>query len=277
MENAEKELCISNVTLRKRRINLSSESLNLSFTSLTPNSQSRSLQDISTNSYDEIEILKDEIQKLNIELQNALKKIESLTSENMHLKQQSAHPISNKSPEKEKSSSDIHSQEYPPKNTQPVNTTASQTNNQNGLPDKKIISISIASGSKNLTVNNSIENTKIEDKISINSKPKIIIFGDQSARGLSKSLIESRSKLENNDYKIAAFIKPYATSERILSSCNSEFLKSLSSEDIVILAIGANDKNPFNLFSNLCNTLHQLRNQTVFVTKFFNLNTVPLK
>ncbi|KAJ8713184.1 hypothetical protein PYW08_008488 [Mythimna loreyi] len=95
---------------------------------------------------------------------------------------------------------------------------------------------------------------------------RIIIFGDQQAYGLNKTMTNSRLQNWNNNYKITSFIKPNATSAQILSSCNDDFIKTLTSDDIIVLVIGSSDKDPYSLITELCNVLYKLRNNTVFMT-----------
>lgn len=55
-----------------------------------------------------------------------------------------------------------------------------------------------------------------------------------------------------------------ATSKQILNSCDN-IKDSLGKDDVIILAIGSNDKNPYFLLSELGTALYKLRNFNVFV------------
>lgn len=108
---------------------------------------------------------------------------------------------------------------------------------------------------------------------------RIVIIGDQQARGLNKTMTNTRLDKWNDNYKITSFIKPNATSAQILSSCNDDFVKSLTIDDIIVLVLGSNDKNPYSIITELCNTLYKLRNNTVFITNvqynpYLNENTI---
>ncbi|KAJ8707372.1 hypothetical protein PYW08_010624 [Mythimna loreyi] len=118
------------------------------------------------------------------------------------------------------------------------------------------------------THSNSMKET---DQVSVTKKySRIVIFGDQQAYGLNKTMTNTRLNKWNNNYKITSFIKPQATSAQVLSSCNDDFVKTLTSDDIIVLVIGSNDKNPYSLITELCNVLYKLRNNTVFITNVQN-------
>jgi hypothetical protein len=59
-------------------------------------------------------------------------------------------------------------------------------------------------------------------------------------------------------------VKTQATTKQVLNSCD-DLTSTLTQDDMVVLAIGANDKNPYLLFSELGTALHKLRNHKVFI------------
>lgn len=91
------------------------------------------------------------------------------------------------------------------------------------------------------------------------NKPGIFILGDQQAKGLSLNLIKSRDRKWNNIYRVSSIVKPNARSTQILESCD-HLKKSITESDIVILLLGANDKDPYQLFSEICIALYKLKN-----------------
>lgn len=103
------------------------------------------------------------------------------------------------------------------------------------------------------------------------NKAKIIILGDEQVQGFSTKLRNYRSQIENDIYTISSWVKPYATCEQVPSSCDN-ILQNLCNEDIIVLAVGSNDKNPYIVFSELCHALHKLKKYHVFV---LNVNRNP--
>lgn len=102
---------------------------------------------------------------------------------------------------------------------------------------------------------------------STDEKPKIFIFGDQQVKGLASIIIKARSNRWNDKYNVESIIKPNATSTQILSSCSDAFINRLTSNDIILLALGSNDKCPYTLISEICNVLYKLRHNYVYITK----------
>jgi hypothetical protein len=70
--------------------------------------------------------------------------------------------------------------------------------------------------------------------------------------------------VSNDPYSITTIVKPGATNSQILSSCN-ELEYKCNSDDVVFLAIGMNDKNPYLLFSELGIALYKLRHTKVYI------------
>lgn len=106
-----------------------------------------------------------------------------------------------------------------------------------------------------------LKTNEVKEKLSSSCKerqPRIFIHGDQQVRGLSEKLNKSRSGKWNDTYKALGLVKPYASSCHVLH--NLDTFNSICDEDILVISTGCYDKNPYTLYSNLCNTLHTLRN-----------------
>lgn len=91
----------------------------------------------------------------------------------------------------------------------------------------------------------------------------IYVLGDEQIRNVGPQLNDDL-KTKNERYNVLGMVCSSATSTEILKSCELLF-PLLKSEDIVILMLGANDKNPYKLYCNLSNILHILRDHTVLV------------
>lgn len=105
-----------------------------------------------------------------------------------------------------------------------------------------------------------------------NLKKTIFILGDQQAMGLYRFL--QNSKKYRNQYSVFSFIKPFALCKENLSYCDT-LQKSLQNGDKVILAIGANDKNPYNIINALSVSLgkfQRMENVQIYVTQVTNNN-----
>lgn len=123
----------------------------------------------------------------------------------------------------------------------------------------------------------SAEGIKLQSECSL-KKPTIYVLGDQQLRNLATEMYSTRINTWNDIYSIQGIIKPNTTCTQTLKDC--EYLsKKLNKKDVVILGIGSNEKNPLKLYSELCNTLHVLRNNKVFIVNVFRnpyLNTYML-
>ncbi|CAH2227139.1 jg3223 [Pararge aegeria aegeria] len=104
------------------------------------------------------------------------------------------------------------------------------------------------------------------DQMRIDTQPRIIILGDQQAMGLSSLLVNKWKGRWNNSYSITGFIKPYAKSKDVLSYCQT-LAHSLGQKDRIILNLGANDSNPFEVLKVLLLALDKLKGTKVFVTQ----------
>lgn len=102
---------------------------------------------------------------------------------------------------------------------------------------------------------------------------KILIFGEQQTSGLASKLTDSLKGKWNDNYKIFGTVKPYAKCRDILSCCN--MLESeLCWSDRVILSIGTNDTNPFEICKELCLTLNRLKKPKIFIMPINNNNKI---
>lgn len=82
-------------------------------------------------------------------------------------------------------------------------------------------------------------------------------------RGLSSRLLHTQSgKLKN--VNVTATVKPHATTSQILDVLDIG-KSAINRDDIIVLSVGSNDRNPFNAYTSLCNTLFKLRNHSVFL------------
>lgn len=104
----------------------------------------------------------------------------------------------------------------------------------------------------------------------------IWIYGDQKCIGLGARLYESRQSTTILKYNIISFTKPNASTEEILKGLHNI---SIVPQDKIILAVGENDRNPFDVISELHYILKKYRYYNIFVLQVLNnpyLNTVKL-
>lgn len=101
------------------------------------------------------------------------------------------------------------------------------------------------------------------------SRPKIVIVGDQSCRGLASSITTLRAKYRNvTDYDVINFTFPNAPTDHILHN----FVKSkvtLREEDWLILCVGSNDTNPTKFFIEVSSILKVYNKPRVIVSEIF--------
>lgn len=96
-------------------------------------------------------------------------------------------------------------------------------------------------------------------------KKHINIIGDQQVRGLAEQMTKMRSGKWNDNYTVSGMVKPSALSSQILKSCEHLDKSSLTKDDILILSVGSNDRNPNEIITNICNTLCKLRECRIFL------------
>lgn len=108
-------------------------------------------------------------------------------------------------------------------------------------------------------------------------KPRIYIFGGEQVIGIGQEIVKTRRGKWNDMYDVNSFIKPYATSTQILNSCFN--LLDISKNDIIVLSVGINDKNPYKLITELCNVVSKFKENKIFVIGIYrnsNLNVSKL-
>lgn len=111
---------------------------------------------------------------------------------------------------------------------------------------------------------------QISDNYKATSDPKIVILGDQIVRGLASQIkLQRDANRWNNVYSVSAVSMPNATSTQILHNID-DYINILHNDDIVVLGMGNNDKNPYKFLSELIPTLHKLRKNRVFLINIIN-------
>lgn len=140
----------------------------------------------------------------------------------------------------------------------------------------------------NLSVQNTKENDKtlVTDKLSPQSTPHkdvlsenkkdrtIYIFGGNQCIGLAGKIINSRMNSPYNKYSVMSFIKPNANTKEILQPYK---LNAYTKNDKIILSIGENDTNPFEVMANLISLAQSVNDCTVLIMNvqnnpFLNVN-----
>lgn len=122
----------------------------------------------------------------------------------------------------------------------------------------------------------SFNSEKVEELSRNVSSPKILVLGDQQVREFAQEIAAQRNNNKwNNIYSVSGISKPYATSTQVLSNFD-QLSERLKSDDIIVLGIGSNDKNPYLFLTELCSSLHKVKNNKVFILNVLNnrfLNT----
>lgn len=115
--------------------------------------------------------------------------------------------------------------------------------------------------------NNEIKTKEIlkkEEELDLeNEKSKIIILGEQQLAGMTSVMINMWKGQWNDKYNITGFIRPNAKSGDILSYCDN--LRHFNDNDRVILSVGSNDSNPFEIDKELYTALEKLHSTKVFL------------
>lgn len=295
-----------NITMRKKYISLSSESLK-SFETSHSDYLARSLPDISTV-LDENKLceLREEIKLLKTQLESAHAEIENLSLENSSLKklvveQQSTitqyKSIFSGSPDLKNSlrkKKGHRKSEIPPlthtiitANSEPsinsdipLNTEPSLNSQKElrfddplirGLPTNIDDSMTITKdGADRSFTQQTLTNSLIPNDPSLTKNRNIYIVGTQQCKGLTLQLIKTRknSITKCQDYFISSLIKPTATSNEILKS-TPMFQSESSTDNYLILCVGENDENPTSLLINLCIMLNNCKNLHVIVLSVY--------
>lgn len=111
------------------------------------------------------------------------------------------------------------------------------------------------------------ENIKTSTQDGLTYDKKAFIFGGQQCRGITKHLIKSRLRSQYLKYQFISFVKPYASTEEILATAK---LFDITHEDRVILFIGQNDANPFQIKAELCAFLKSIKCQVIIINVLNN-------
>lgn len=144
--------------------------------------------------------------------------------------------------------------------------------------DEKEIEKTRTSENGNLGKNSSLLGLTLDGATDNTKKNNIYIIGDQQVCGLTEEIRKSRSGKWNDNYNVTGIVKPFASSSQVLSSC--EYLVDImTKDDVLVLSVGSNDKNPFTLMSNLCNTLCKLKKGKILILSVrhnYHLNVTKL-
>lgn len=113
----------------------------------------------------------------------------------------------------------------------------------------------------------------ITEKAKNINMPAIFVLGDQQVRDFAQEIKIQRERNNwntwNNVYTVSGLSKPWAPSMQILSNLD-DYIKTLQDDDIVILGLGSNDKNPYLLLSEMSIALRKLKRFRVFVLNVIN-------
>lgn len=104
----------------------------------------------------------------------------------------------------------------------------------------------------------------------------IYIYGGTQCVGLAGKIMNSRINTQYNKYSVTSFIKPYANTQEIIQTSK---LNTYTKNDKIILSLGENDTNPFEVMIGLINLAQSVNNCTIIVMSVQNnpyLNTDKL-
>lgn len=280
-----------NITIRKKHISASSESLK-SFESSNSEYLVRSLPDLSTLSNEnEACELREEIKLLKNQLDSAHAEIENLSLENSSLKRitmeqentityykkiYSGSPDFRNSVRKKRSNrkSESHSQRNLEKNSsliEPSSNLSIELPPQPSIQNKPIDGFCEQADNYNIrTVLLDGVDTVLTSQIcstelkSYTSNRNIFILGTQQCKGLALQLIKSRenSITKCQEYSISSLLKPFATSDQFLNS-------TPKNPNYLVLCIGENDKNPTQLLIDFCIMLNSCKNIRILVLSVY--------
>lgn len=275
---------IINVTTNNSYDILSDDDNSDLLTTFSQNSRSNSCPDMrKLNMEDKIEKLKDQNKELKEKLQIAELEIENILLENSKLKRAlSRHEMKTKiladicnssskkniTTRKNQKTSNISVLDF-------MNDEKDDCSNHSLLqitstPSRPKAKRRLASNTGSSTPYQQIDKNPQELSLDGSAKeittrnPIIHIIGDQQVRGLAAKLRSSRSGLFNDCYSVFGMVKPYALTSDVLRSCE-DIQDSLNSNDILILSVGCNDKNPYLILSNICNILCKLKKCKIFL------------
>lgn len=201
----------------------------------------RSCPELSTITADDLQELKQMISSLQSKLAIAEKEIENLLLQNTNLTDKIAERDSKISRLKQVCSSSIKSRK---KRKEVFEARSSYVVDQSF---------------EGLNGGNSEEKKMKLTETNQSKKNNIFILGDQQIRGLAIKILEFRYGKYNDVYNVTSIIKPYAQSRDILTSFNV-LPESINEDDVIIFSVGSNDRDPYLLYSNLCNFLAKYKN-----------------
>lgn len=238
---------------------------------LSPKKLNRSCPEIGNNLHDQIDRLQKRVLDLEQKLASAENEIDTMLSENFTLKKSLSEHEEKIEQLKYVSKSNLK-QAPEKKGRKSLNRTRMNFSLNDSKLEPKVAQKQTESDSNSQTkqkTNSLPENTQNETQGKDPAPPSIrkshiYILGDEQVQGLPARLIETRLGKWNDDYDISGNVKTGAPSSFIIN-IDDKWLESLTTDDIVILALGSNDKNPQLLFNNLYNILHKLKNNIVFV------------
>lgn len=92
--------------------------------------------------------------------------------------------------------------------------------------------------------------------------PKIFVFGGQQCAGMGPMLLQLQKDTNIVKYDVSAFIKPGASTERILETVKNHKFRIC---DKIILSVGEHDSNPIEIFSHLHNVLRMVTNTPIYI------------
>lgn len=221
----------------------------------------RSLPDLSSRQNKEIENLQDEISNLKLKLYAAENEIDNLILEKSNMEKiiaSQARKINNllnvcssstinhsstlssakKKKKKDKSNSlDIHKMTT----NKDMSTTTKNASIIGKEAEKKHDDIK--------ETRNMYQDEKLDLELGEKcSDPTIYILGGQQCSGMASALCHSRRKTKYGKYKITSTIKPNAPIDKILNTTETV---NADKNDVVIINIGENDKNPTKICAEL--------------------------
>lgn len=284
-----------NVTMRRnkaRMSNTSDASADQSFTSVHSDLNSKSLPDLSTD-FQEFNELTEQIKDLKASLEQATKKIQDLTSQNISLQKQLGRKqyVEENNPKKQQTS---NKSKKPQKNNRRSSPTTLGQDRQestesifgNGLKGGAVThsQMHYETDSNDLSITVPRE-TLIKNKHEAESekssmkkrKSRLLILGSQQLIGLSYKLAKIREWNKcYEDYSIFSFLKPYAKVDEILKTCDN---LGFNENDQIVLCVGENDTNPTIFLHELSGAIKLLNKCNIIIinvnyNKALNVNTL---
>lgn len=231
----------------------------------------RSCPNLQPDHLEKIEKLQKQISELTIKLEIADNEILNLLSENSCLKKQVAtydtqvsqlKDICKSTPKKQsqkinrnsmnKTKLDFSIEQHTPKT---LNKQLLRNEAQGAAISKEKKTYITEINLSNIMKNNS--EFTINNLEKLNNRKNVIIIGDEQVKGLAAKMTKTTSG-RFKKYNFQGIVKPNAPSCEFLADINN-IVSRASEEDIVILSVGNNDRDPFKLLMNVCNALNKLK------------------